>query len=260
MILHEVVTTEKVPFSYRVAGLGSRFLAWLLDAAAVVVLAFAGLLFANALEAGRQGAGLAVFFLWLFVLQWGYFLLFEWLWQGQTPGKWVLGVRVLDLRGTAINFYQSAVRNLLRAVDALPLPLPVWCGVLGFATAAADRTNRRLGDLAAGTLVVHVERRPAPLRVLQDAGEAVDRARLALLRQRLGQLDREQKQAVLDLCLRREQLRAAQRAGLFQATAAYLQGRLGVGPETYESAEKFVLRLAAVLGEWAAEGSVSTAR
>jgi hypothetical protein len=131
----------------------------------------------------------------------------------------------------------------------------MWCGVLGFLSAAANRESRRLGDLAAGSLVVHIERRPAPLRALQDAAGALDRTRLALLRQRLAQLDRGRKQAILDLCLRRDQLRVAQRAWLFNAVGDYLQTRLEIEPEDYESPERFVLRLAAVLGDWTAEPS-----
>ncbi len=254
MIRHEVITTEMVPFSYRVAGLGSRFLAWLIDAAIILVLGFAGLLTGSVLEIGRGGLGTAIVVLWMFALQWGYFLLFEWLWQGQTPGKRAMGIRVIDLRGTALSLYRAAVRNLLRVVDALPLPLPVWAGMLGFATAASDRENRRLGDLAAGTLVVHVERRQAPLRLLQEGEGERNRARLAIMRQRLEQLDRDRKQAVLDLCLRRDQLRVAERSRLFQTVSGYLQARLQIEPAEYESPEKFVLRLAAILGEWTTQG------
>jgi uncharacterized RDD family membrane protein YckC len=249
VIRHQVLTTEKVPFSYRVAGLGARFLAWLIDAALLLVLVFMGLLFGSVLEVGRAGLGLAVVTLWVFAVNWGYFLLFEWLWQGQTPGKRVLGVRVIRWDGTAVSFYQAAVRNLLRIVDSLPLPLPVGVGALGFAVAAANREHRRLGDLAADTLVVHVERGARPIRALQDARSEADRGRLALLRQRLGQLDREQKQTLLDLCLRREQLRVAERARLFRAAAGFVTGRLDLAPEAYESDEKFILQLAAVLGE-----------
>jgi hypothetical protein len=198
--------------------------------------------------------GVAVILLWGFALSWGYFLLFEWLWQGQTPGKRLLGIRVIQWSGTAINFYQAAVRTVLRAADALPLPHPLGVGLVGFAAAACNRESRRLGDLAAGTLVVHVERRPQLIRALQEAGAPADRAALPLLRQRLGQLDRAQKQAVLDLCLRRDQLRLAERARLFEAAAGYLQKRLDLQPDAYESPEKFVLRLASVLGQRAGEG------
>jgi uncharacterized RDD family membrane protein YckC len=249
VIRHQVLTTEKVPFSYRVAGLGARFLAWLIDAGLILMLFLVGALFSSVWDIGRAGLGLAIVLLWRFAVIWGYFLLFEWLWQGQTPGKRVLGIRVIRWDGTAVSFYQAAVRNLVRIVDSLPIPLPAGVGALGFAVAAANREHRRLGDLAADTLVVHVERGAKPIRALQDARLEADRARLALLRQRLGQLDREQKQTLLDLCLRREQLRLTERARLFRAAAGFITGRLGLAPEAYESDEKFVLQLAAVLGE-----------
>jgi uncharacterized RDD family membrane protein YckC len=249
MIRHQVLTAEKVPFRYRVAGLGSRFLAWLIDVLVLGLLLFMGMLGSMVLEAGREGLGLAVMLLWAWGLGWGYFLFFEWLWQGQTPGKRLLGIRVIAWSGTAINFYQAAVRTILRAVDALPLPHPAGVGLVGFAAAACNRENRRLGDLAADTLVVHVDRRPRLVRALPEVPVPQDRTRLALVRQRLSQLDRRQQQTLLDLCLRREQLRLAERARLFAATAAYLQGRLDLQPEAYESPEKFVLRLAGLLGE-----------
>jgi uncharacterized RDD family membrane protein YckC len=255
MIFHEIVSTEKVPFRFRVAGLGSRFLAWLVDALALLGLFFAGILVSSVLAMRREGLGMAMMAAWGFVLTWGYFLLFEWLWHGQTPGKRLLGIRAIQWDGTEINFVQAAVRTVLRFADALPLPLPVLCGFVGFAAAACNRENRRLGDLAAGTLVVHVERGQKPIRALQDASAAADRARLTLWRQRLAQLDREQKQTLLDLCLRRDQLRVGERARLFQAAAGFFQSRLDLAPEAYESPEKFVLQLAAVLGERAGEGA-----
>ncbi|HWG41217.1 MAG TPA: RDD family protein [Gemmataceae bacterium] len=249
MILHEVLTTEKVPFTYRVAGLGSRFLAWLIDALAIMILMLMGGAVGVILSLGRSGLGAAVMILWQFVVMWGYFILFEWLWHGQTPGKYLMGIRVIQWRGTAITFFQSTVRNLLRVADSLPIPLPLGPGLLGFIVAACNREQRRLGDLAGDTLVVHVERNVQPILLLHDAGSEADRQRIARLRQRLSQLDREQKQTLLDLCLRRDQLRVLERARLFQAAAQFFQNRLELAPDEYESAEKFVLQMAAVLGE-----------
>jgi uncharacterized RDD family membrane protein YckC len=249
VIWHEVLTTEKVPFRYRVAGLGSRFLAWLVDLCVLFLLYFVAIIPAGVLESGRPGLGQALVVLWVFAVNWGYFLLCEWLWHGRTVGKRALGIRVISRDGTAVAFYQSAVRNILRVADSLPIPIPIGVGALGFVVAACNRQNRRLGDFAADTLVVHVERGAKPIRALHDGRAGPDRARLALLRQRLGQLDREQKQALLDLCLRREQLRPAERAALFQAAAHFVQARLELAPETYESPEKFVVQLGAVLGE-----------
>ena len=254
MILHEVLTTERTPFSYRVAGLGSRTLAWLIDFLLMLFLWGAGFLFfvLTPLEAVMPGMGDALALLWIFAVYWGYFLLFEWLWNGQTLGKRALGIRVIQRKGTALTFYHSAVRNIVRFVDSLPgWPFVLWpgCYAVGFAVAACNRKNRRLGDLAADTLVVHVEQGAKPIRAFVEARSAADRARLNLWRQRLGALAREQKQTLLDLCLRRDQLRVAERTQLFRSAAQFFESRLELAPEEYESDEKFVLQLAAVLSE-----------
>jgi uncharacterized RDD family membrane protein YckC len=241
MLLHEVLTTEKVPFTYRVAGVGSRFLAWTVDGALLVVLGFVGVMLGNVLERGRQGTGMAVIMLWIFALRWTYFLLFEWLWQGQTPGKRLLGIRVIQVRGSSISFYPAVVRNLLRVVDGLP-----FFYALGFAVAACDRTQRRLGDLAAGTLVVQVERKSRPLQTLSEGSAAG--LRLSMVRQRLAQLGRPQKQTLIDLCLRRDQLSVQDRARLFHVVAEFFQERHGLLAEEFQSDEKFVCQLVTVLG------------
>jgi uncharacterized RDD family membrane protein YckC len=243
MILHQVVTTEKVPFSYRVAGLGSRYLAWLVDMLFVGLLWFAVRLAAIPLESGRAGLGLALVAIGDFCVMWGYFLLFEWLWSGQTPGKRALGLRVIRWRGTAISFYQAAGRNLLRVIEMFPV-----INAAAFAIAWNNRENRRLGDLAADTLVVHVDRQAKPIQALTATTEA-DRSRQLLLRQRLSQLTRAQKETLIDLCLRRDQLRPQERARLFRATVNYLRERLELAPGEFESDERYVLQLAAILSE-----------
>jgi uncharacterized RDD family membrane protein YckC len=243
-MLHQVVTTEKVVLTYRVAGLGSRFLAWLIDAALIAVLFAMGAGVGSVLDVLRPGVGSAVIYVWLFALLWGYFLFFEWLWVGQTPGKRLMGLRVVRTEGTAISFLQAGLRNVLRTADSLP-----FFYALGFAVMACDRLNRRLGDLAAGTLVVHMERRARAVRPLPDAPPLADRALAVLVRQRLSQLDRAQQQALLDLCLRRDQLPLRDRARLFLQTAEYFEQRLSLTRDEHQSDEKFVLQLAALLGD-----------
>jgi uncharacterized RDD family membrane protein YckC len=247
MILHEVITTEKVPFSYRVAGIGSRFIAWLFDAQMIMLLVFAGLMFTSTLDRFRPGLGSAVFLIWNFVLMWGYFLLFEWLWLGQTPGKRVLGIRVIRTEGTSISFFHAAARNLVRVVDSLPWWLMIVPGYgISFCIMACNPKQRRLGDWAAGTLVVHVERKAKPIQAVHEGGAEASGVSEALVRQRLGQLSREQKQTLLDLCLRRDQLRISDRAQLFHALAEYFQRQMDLAPEKHQSDEKFVVGLAAM--------------
>jgi uncharacterized RDD family membrane protein YckC len=84
-----------------------------------------------------------------FLLFWGYYLIFEWLWAGRTPGKRLVRIRVVDMNGTPIGFTQSLIRNLIRIVDFLPSAYGV-----GLVAMFSNARARRLGDFAAGTLVV----------------------------------------------------------------------------------------------------------
>jgi uncharacterized RDD family membrane protein YckC len=256
-MLHEVISAEKVPIVYHVAGLGARFLAWLIDLQLIFATFFIALLVGQVWDLAREGFGVAFVLVATFLVQWGYFLLWEWLWYGQTPGKRLLGIRVIDWQGSSISFGQAATRNVLRVADGLPLLLPglmpVMYGV-GFLAAACNREQRRLGDLAAGTLVVYALARTQPPQALrQNLGDGA----MPRVRQRLEQLNRQQKQTLLDLCLRRDQLRVRERTRLFTAVADYFRQQLDLAPQEMQSDEKFVLQLAAALtaeGEGEGEG------
>jgi uncharacterized RDD family membrane protein YckC len=151
-------TPENVVFGYTVAGMGSRFLAGLLDMILIVLLMAAAnvtfFLFLRVLKASSLGltgnwlwalAGLLVFFIF-----WGYYIFFEMIWNGQSPGKRKLGLRVIRTDGSPITFTESLIRNLVRLFDFLP----VYYGI-GVVTMFINSQARRLGDLAAGTLVVY---------------------------------------------------------------------------------------------------------
>ena len=243
---HEIITTEKVVLSYGIAGVGARLLAWLVDACLILLLVVVGIGVTSAVESARAGIGIALLMIWTFVLQWGYFLFFEWLWQVQTPGKRLVGIRVLSRKGTSPSFLESAVRNIVRWVDAMPGLLVPAYGI-GFLACASNRESCRLGDLAAGTLVVYVQRRRPLIRAVQDMRSHDDRGRDLWLRQRVEGFDRAQKQTLLDLCLRRDQLRVSDRARLFAAVADYARANLGLESEEFQSDEKFVLHLARML-------------
>jgi len=252
-MLHEVITSEKVPFTYQVAGLGSRFLAAVVDLAFALILLTVGIMAGGVLEVARPGLGVALILLSVFAALFGYFLLFEWLWLGQTPGKKLLGIRVIGWHGTRLTFSQAAIRNLVRLVDVLPAGFGV-----GFLTAVCNREQRRLGDLAAGTLVVHQEQADA-VRAIHRPLSGIEQARETLLRQRLEQLDRRQKQTLVSLCLRRDQLRVRTRARLFSAVVEFLRTRMGLSPAEHESDEKFVLHLATLVGGSLVGGAVVAA-
>ncbi len=152
-------TPEQMRLEYPLAGVGSRALALLVDTlyqiAALAALAVVLLAFGTALrELTRQGAGwvVAAIILGLFAVQFGYFAVFEALWAGQTPGKRRMRLRVIKTNGRPITPAESVARNLLRLVDSLPSLYGV-----GIVTVMLTPHRQRLGDLVAGTVVVHEE-------------------------------------------------------------------------------------------------------
>ena len=153
-------TPENIEIVYSLAGPGSRAAAYLADAfvmfvigQVVVNLLISGvaLLFSTMGPGGENWAA-AIGGLLFFALYNGYFILFEWLWNGQTPGKRMLHVRVIRQGGYSLRFFDTLLRNLLRVVDFLPL----FYGV-GLVSLLLTRDSQRLGDLVAGTLVVYQE-------------------------------------------------------------------------------------------------------
>lgn len=148
-------TPENVIFGYEVAGLGSRFLAAAVDSSLILLLeiGITGLVSVlnNLFNLDRLGDWLvAVYLLAAFALLWGYYIVFETLWNGQTPGKRWAKLRVIRIDGLPISLSEALVRNLVRLVDFLPLLYAA-----GVVAMFLNAQARRLGDLAAGTLVVY---------------------------------------------------------------------------------------------------------
>ncbi len=146
-----VPTPERVTFQYPVAGPGSRFLAQLIDVVILTVVLLGVAVLILVLGALINDRDLTVLLLILasFVITFFYFLIAEAMFAGQTPGKRVLRLRVVGDQGQPITFSQALIRNLVRVVDFLP----VYYGV-GLVTLFINGRGKRLGDLAAGTLVV----------------------------------------------------------------------------------------------------------
>jgi uncharacterized RDD family membrane protein YckC len=146
-----VATPERVAFEYAVAGLGSRFLAQAIDVALLLVL-FLFLSLAALLLNSLSGDGRLALLVWVilsFALFLLYFPILEGIWGGQTVGKRLLRLRVLGDRGEPVTVTQVAIRNLIRVVDFLPF----FYGI-GIVTLFVQGGSKRLGDFAAGTVVV----------------------------------------------------------------------------------------------------------
>jgi uncharacterized RDD family membrane protein YckC len=151
--LDRIETPEGIALALHPAGPLPRAVAWAIDFLVRMVALFtASLLLAFA---GEAGSGL--FLLLLFAVFWLYPILFEVLRDGQTIGKRALGLKVVNANGTPVTWLAAIVRNLLRVVDMLPV-------LYGFGLVAGllDRRGRRLGDMVAGTLVVHAPRLAPP--------------------------------------------------------------------------------------------------
>lgn len=231
----DIQTPENVAFGYQVAGIGSRFLATLLDTAIILLLqiavlvAFALILRAfnlDVLEGGLGAWAYAAFGLIAFLFYWGYYIFFEMLWNGQTPGKRWTGLRVLRTDGTPITLSESLIRNLARIVDILPVAYGV-----GIITMFIDRQSRRLGDLAAGTLVVR-DRAPITIQSL-SLKRSLNLGMQGLTKVSLDGLPVERLtdddlSLIEDFLLRRDQL--THRASLANQILSTLHRRLGLPP------------------------------
>ncbi len=145
-----VATPERVSFAYQVAGLGTRAIAQVLDLMIVIFVLVAILLVAGAFNAiGSATAAYLFAVIGSFVVILGYFWACEALWSGQTVGKKVFRLRAVGDRGEPMTFFQAGIRNIVRIVDFLPYAYGVGVIVL-----FANGKGKRLGDLAAGTVVV----------------------------------------------------------------------------------------------------------
>ncbi len=158
-------TPELVAIEMPLAGIGSRFIALLVDTllwlAGLFVLMLFAFLLQPAFEAfsklSEQWVVAIVVFL-IFLFNWGYFTLFEAFWNGQTPGKRIARIRVIQRSGRPIGLLESMARNFVRYVDQIPSFYAV--GVIAM---FVTRQHQRLGDLAAGTLVVRDRATESPL-------------------------------------------------------------------------------------------------
>jgi len=160
--LQPVELAEGVVIQLRIAGPMPRALAYVTDFFIRLALFIAGLLLAfvtGAAMGGNVAQGL-ILLSW-FLLDWLYPVVFEAGRRGATPGKRMLGLRVVQASGSPLTVGQAVVRNLLRFIDGMP-PIPVFTYALGMASCLATRRFQRLGDLAAGTVVVYARTPPQP--------------------------------------------------------------------------------------------------
>lgn len=243
MPLYRITTPEQVVFHYPVAGLITRGMAWLVDQLIIWVLFVVGVLVFMWLGA----VGFVAILLLKFGLDFAYFAWFEAQRQGQTPGKRRLRIRVMGAQGGRVSVVDAMLRTFLRAIDSLGM-IPLGA-VVGAGVAFIDPYHRRLGDLAADTLVIRNKTLTAPRPLLRQrqrfnsiAEDAGARARV------IARATRAERDLLNDLMHRRDGLHPEAREALFTRAAGYFRKRYELPTHLEQlSDEQVVLGLALLL-------------
>lgn len=236
-----IVTPEAVVLEFETAGLASRLLSGFVDAVIQGVILFAVLFAAFGLsEVGLDVGGLGTAFLYvlLFLLVFGYPAAFETLWRGRTPGKALLGLRVVTVEGGPIRFRHAAIRAILGVFDKY-----LGSGLVGVVAVLATRRNQRMGDLVGGTLVLRERsgaRAPSAVRFSAPPGLESFVASLDVSR-----LGHEDYGTVRSFLLRAPSLSPAARTHVASQLAGPLAARLSSSPPPGLPAEVFLVCVAA---------------
>jgi uncharacterized RDD family membrane protein YckC len=241
-----IQTPEGVSFHLLLAGPVSRCLAWMVDAGCILA-AYQGIrVLVGLMGMVSSDMSLALSTMTFFIIRTGYAIAMEWYWQGQTVGKRVLGLRVVDINGLRLQPSQIIIRNLLRAVDSLPLFY-----LVGGLACLATAYGQRLGDLAANTIVIRSGREAEP-----DLDLILEKNRynslkvyphlVARLRQ---QVTPEEAGLALQALMRRDELLAEARLELFATMADLLKCKVAFPAEAVEgvSNEQYVRNVVDVL-------------
>lgn len=228
-----ILTPEHVPIRLFPAGLGARFVALVVDSAIILGL--------SALISTTLGLLSGLRMVLTFLLAWGYHVYFEVRHQGRSPGKRVCRLRVVDSRGLPVTFQQSFVRNVVRVVDAAPL----FYGA-GALVSLLDRRSRRLGDIAADTLVIEERLSADPTEAISGARRFNSLEEPRVLRRLRRQVGLEEREFLLALCLRADSLDPRARFDLMEEVGGHYRKTLGVDDPNL-SGENLVRGILAVL-------------
>jgi len=226
----QIRTPEGVVFSQLLAGPVTRFLGWGIDIACIAVLLMMVSRVLFVFQLISDGLAGAVYVLSYFVISIGYGIACEWLWRGQTIGKKLLRLRVVDAEGLRLQFNQIVARNLLRFVDSLP-----FCYFVGGVVCWLSPKCQRLGDIAANTIVIRSPQIAEPdldqlLSVKFNSLRQFPHL-AARLRQRVSPL---QAALAVQALLRRDEFEPLARIELFGELASHFHAIVDFPPEATE--------------------------
>ena len=227
-------TPEGVPLELTLAGVGSRFASALLDYILqfIILVALALVLsYGAGFSPGSSSLSAAFWVVGFFVVFWGYDVAFEVLNSGRTPGKAMNGLRVVLESGAPVTFGPSAVRNVIRIIDLLP-----GTYLVGITSILVTKRNQRVGDLAAGTLVIREARKLPPEVLVSPSVQAPTWDTSAI--------DRQDLDTVAAFLARRHELAPGARIQIAAELAGRLRPKVG-GAVAGDGDEMFLERLLA---------------
>lgn len=243
--LLQIKTPEGIAFSQVLAGPVTRFMAWFVDLLCISVgLSVLGPVL-GLLRLFSADMAAAVYVLGYFVLSVGYGISCEWLWRGQTVGKKLFRLRVVDAHGLRLHFSQIVIRNLLRSVDVLP-----GLYFVGGLACWLSKRSQRLGDLAANTIVIRSPLIAAPDLDQLLAGKFNSLRHyphlVARLRQRVSPAEAG---VALQALLRRDEFDRQARLELFDEIAAHFRLKVEFPSEAVDGItdEQYIRNLTDVL-------------
>lgn len=249
-----IETPELVAIQMPIAGIGSRFIALLVDYLIwIPALLLVGKIFSyflpslSAFNRLSEQWAFALYIFLIFLFNWGYFTLFEAFWNGRTPGKRVAHVRVIQRSGRAIGLFESMARNFIRYIDMIPFVVPYAVGTIAI---FVTRDHQRLGDLAAGTLVVRDRIEEAPIRsedtrifanlAAPSTPSPEPYAGFTLPDHGIAKLTSAELQVLESFFARRLDMPLPTREALAQRIAAAIQAKSGLEPPPGISTETFL--------------------
>jgi len=260
-----VQTPEQVEFEYELAGLGSRFLAFLFDGLirlffnlVLFILFFAALIIVGLLQGevfscfkrifGSSGDGsnspvllFAVIWFIFWLLNTGYYIFFETLWSGQSPGKKLLNLRVIREGGYPVGFYEAAIRNLLRIIDLLPINY-----LVGALCVFISPREKRVGDYAAGTIVIKEKTTNIPGAAVKDGQQEREPQAIKQVIPNLVNVKRREYNMIVEFLERREEMDSSHRKQVAQTLAGSLVKKLRIDVPEGMSFEDFLSHFAAL--------------
>ncbi|UCC94420.1 MAG: RDD family protein [Candidatus Omnitrophota bacterium] len=255
-----IQTPEQIEFEYELAGLGSRFLAFLFDS---LVRSFLSLLFLSLVfvlgtlfgdkffsfvkKIGGSSTQEGTFFVWLFailgivlyILNTGYYIFFETVWNGQSPGKRLLDLRVIREGGYPIGFYEAMIRNLLRIVDGIP-----GNHLVGALCVFFSPKDKRIGDYVAGTIVVKEKSAKIPEQIFQTSQTLKESATLESIIPHLAKVKHQEYNMIVEFLERREEMDSSHRDHMTMVLSDSLTKKLQCPIPENMTAEEFLTRFA----------------